>query len=57
MKMPNHPASPDWPTCSPMAVAGRRYTGMLRFLIGGASYWRFLWREHVEEIRESDTPD
>ena len=39
------------PICSPLAVAGRRCTDMRRFLTGGAPYWRFLWREHLDETR------
>ncbi|MCY4638421.1 MAG: hypothetical protein OXG04_28635 [Acidobacteria bacterium] len=49
--MNDQPRSPDCPVCSPLAVAGRRCTDMRRFLDGGAGYWRFLWREHVNEIR------
>ncbi len=49
--MNDQPRSPDCPICSPAAVAGRRWTNMRRFLTGGAPHWRFLWREHVNEIR------
>ena len=49
--MQDPPRSPDCPVCSPLAVAGRRCTDMRRFLDGGAAYWQFLWREHVNEIR------
>ena len=49
--MDEHPVSPDWPVCSPLAVAGRRCADTRRLLDGGAAYWRFLWREHRGEIR------
>ena len=49
--MNDQPRSPDCPVCSPAAVADRRCTDMRRFLDGGPACWRFLWREHVNEIR------
>ena len=55
--MNEQPGSPDCPVCSPLTVAGRRYTDMRRFLPGSARYWRFLWREHVQEVHGPVTPD
>lgn len=49
--MQDRPDSPDCPICDPAAVAGRRFTDTRRFLGGGIAWWRFLWREHADEIR------
>lgn len=49
--MQGRAGNPDCPVCSPLAVAGRRCADTRRFLDGGAPYWRFLWHEHLDEIR------
>lgn len=49
--MQDRPDDTDCPICSPPAVAERRCTDTRRFLSGGVAWWRFLWREHADEVR------